>query len=83
MEKELCLEALYKNILECDEEFNNFINAKCTQAISSNKTYVNKEASGSIDEDELSIMREKICFVEGVRTGINLLLTIQNYSKVL
>jgi len=80
-EKECKLDKLFSDLFEEDEDFKNYINSKCVKAISYCDEYIDKEYSNKYDEDELSVMREKLCLETGIAIGAQLILTIQKYSK--
>ncbi len=79
MEKEFELQDLFTD----DEDIRNFINSKCTKALTSCEEYLEKEYSGKYDEEELSIIREKECFNMGVVTGLKIAFAINKYSKII
>jgi hypothetical protein len=81
MEKENAFNDLIIDLFEDDEDFKNYINTKCMKAINQCDEYIKKEYSKEYDEDELSIMREKTCLQAGITIGVQLILTIQKYSK--
>ncbi|MDF2608943.1 MAG: hypothetical protein K0R92_417 [Lachnospiraceae bacterium] len=79
--KEFNVDKLIYDIFEEDEDLRDYINTKCMKAISKCEEYIKKEYSGECDEDELSVLREKMCIKTGIAIGAHLAFTIQKYSK--
>lgn len=81
MEKEQGFDSIIKEMFDDDEDIREFINSKCMRAITECEEYLKAEYSGIIDDDELSIIREKECFKSGFTTGFKIFYAIQKYSK--
>jgi proline dehydrogenase len=79
--KEFNVDKSIYDIFEDDEDLRDYINTKCMKAMSKCEEYIEKEYSGKYDDDELSVLTEKLCIKAGIAIGANLILTIQKYSK--
>ena len=60
MEKEFI--NMLKDTATSDKLFDDYIDAKCIEAVNENSDYIEKERSGKYNEYELSVMREKLIF---------------------
>lgn len=56
-----------------EKEFEELISIRCQKALEECKDYLEREFSGSIPQDELQAMAEKLCYKKGFQDALAIL----------
>lgn len=62
-----------------DEDFEEYVNIKCNNAVMRCREYIEREHSNNYSEEELSIMREKLIYKEAWYSAMQFFFT---YNKL-
>lgn len=76
-----CLDKILKNLLVKNDEFEDYVNNRCINALNKFEKYIDREFPGNYSEDELTVMRENYLFKAGLYSGIQILYNLNKLNK--
>ena len=57
-----------------DKDIKNFIATRCQEALTENADYMKKERSGNVDQSELQVIAEDLCYRKGYDDAVAIML---------